>query len=944
MKSKHPRTPLLSTALIITLLVSHSASAADLLWGSNLGTGPWDWNTGGNWALGTAPTTSTDRADLRKDWTDLATPTINLSAPTTTNGIFYYDTSGTAVAMTIANGGNAANTLTLGGTTPSTPYIETSSNLTISAIILGTQGVTKGGSSTLTLSGVNTYSGGTIVSAGTLQIGSISTTNGTAVTGGATGIGNVTTGTGLTKLNNLSAMTWYVPTLTLQGTTELGSGSRLTTTIGTLELSSGTRVLNVNGKFSAVTGGNTLTSEVTGGGQWEMNKIAIQTATSAIQNGTLSLQSTNGAATPANPAMMSILGPTNWTNASLIIGANNMLMFNGTSSASANALGTSDTTSPATTVDGYLNLAASTYTASGKNFKVQSLAGSGKVFASMLAANTFPATLTINGITGSTSFSGLLANGPGTGTLSLTKNGVSTQILSGANTYTGLTTVSSGTLSLIGSGTVGSGAGLTMSGGTLALGGTSQTVGAVSITSAAASGNTLENGSLTGMVNTAYAVSNATGNAVVTANLLASGTAGLTKTGAGTLTLSGANTYTGLTTLSGGVIDIGLMSGASLGGGGLIFANAAVLQGNGTFARNFSNSLIPGDNQISVNNGSASSSGGFAAKGGPLSVNFGGAGALLQISSGSYRFGQGFVFGSASADNKVTVVNPLSLGGGSRTFTVNAGLGGDSAELAGAVSDSSATGITKAGTGLLVLKGLNTYFGNTLVNAGTLELADNAQLKFVIGATSGTNNSISGAGTMLINGGFVIDTTAAAALTTGSWTLVNVPSLTGPYGATFSVVGFTDAGSDKWTMVNGTQAWTFDETTGTLTLAVAATANYASWAIDKGITGQPANGDYDSDGLSNLIEYALGLDPKVSDVPPGVVTNNGKTITFTKGLAAKTNGDVSYAIETSTDLGISPNPWTVATTPDLTETADTIAITLPVGPAKNFARLKVIQP
>jgi len=90
------------------------------------------------------------------------------------------------------------------------------------------------------------------------------------------------------------------------------------------------------------------------------------------------------------------------------------------------------------------------------------------------------------------------------------------------------------------------------------------------------------------------------------------------------------------------------------------------------------------------------------------------------------------------------------------------------------------------------------------------------------------------------------------------------------------------------------------------------------------------------------VEYALGLDPRFSSPSPGVITNNGKTITFTKGAEAKVDPKVTYGIEVSTTLGVAPSPWTLGIAPDVTETADTIAITFPAGPVKNFARLKVI--
>jgi len=70
------------------------------------------------------------------------------------------------------------------------------------------------------------------------------------------------------------------------------------------------------------------------------------------------------------------------------------------------------------------------------------------------------------------------------------------------------------------------------------------------------------------------------------------------------------------------------------------------------------------------------------------------------------------------------------------------------------------------------------------------------------------------------------------------------------------------------------------------------------------------------------------------------MTANGTTLTFNKGAGAKVNGDVTYRIETSTTLGAAPNPW-IVNLADVTNGADTIAITFPAGSARNFARLKV---
>jgi autotransporter-associated beta strand protein len=200
------------------------------------------------------------------------------------------------------------------------------------------------------------------------------------------------------------------------------------------------------------------------------------------------------------------------------------------------------------------------------------------------------------------------------------------------------------------------------------------------------------------------------------------------------------------------------------------------------------------------------------------------------------------------------------------TSTLTLGTVDGSGSFGGALTNGAGVlALTKIGTGTLTLTGLNTYSGNTLVSAGTLALADNAQLKFVLGSTSGTNNSITGAGTVTLEGDFVIDTTAADALPSGTWTLENVPSLAGPYGANFTVVGFTPAGGDTWTKTTGPKTYTFDETTGILTLVSVGTP-YDAWATAKGLTGAPGfeNGktdDPDKDGKDNLYEFAFDGNP-----------------------------------------------------------------------------------
>ena len=204
-------------------------------------------------------------------------------------------------------------------------------------------------------------------------------------------------------------------------------------------------------------------------------------------------------------------------------------------------------------------------------------------------------TLTLTGsltgssvVTNGTSVFSESSTGVVAGAASFTQGSSGTSTLAGANTYTGATNVNAGALDITGSGMLGASgsSALTMGGGMLDLGTTPQTVGAVSITAAAASGNTIQNGSLIG---SSYAASNASGNAIVTANLLANGSAGLTMSGGGILTLAGTNTYTGATTINAGTLRINgstssssavaVNGGGTLGGTGTIGGAVTVAGG-----------------------------------------------------------------------------------------------------------------------------------------------------------------------------------------------------------------------------------------------------------------------------------------------------------------------------------------------------------------------------
>ena len=210
-----------------------------------------------------------------------------------------------------------------------------------------------------------------------------------------------------------------------------------------------------------------------------------------------------------------------------------------------------------------LNIAG--LTASGMT--IGSIAGSGSIVATGKA-------ITVGGNNTTTAFGGVIAGAGG----SLIKVGSGTLTLSGANTYTGSTTINAGTLSIA------SDSGLGAAGGALNFqSGTLQVTASTSMNRA-----------------TTIAGANATFDIASGATVVQSGTisgAGqLIKTGTGTLQLNGANGYTGGTTVNGGTL-VGTTN--SLQGD---IANNGTVQFNQNFNGTYAGTLSGTGNLVVVAN------------------------------------------------------------------------------------------------------------------------------------------------------------------------------------------------------------------------------------------------------------------------------------------------------------------------------------------------------
>ncbi|MGZ4987321.1 MAG: autotransporter-associated beta strand repeat-containing protein, partial [Limisphaerales bacterium] len=423
-------------------------------------------------------------------------------------------------------------------------------------------------------------------------------------------------------------------------------------------------------------------------------------------------------------------------------------------------------------------------------------------------------TLTADGA-GNTTISGVVS-----GSGALAKNGTGTLQLSGpsANTYSGLTTVNSGTLLLaktasinavVGNLTIGDGTGgasadvvrlaasdqistsaVTISGsGLLDLNGFNETIGSLS-------------GSTGGQINLGSGtLTVGDGNSTTYAGSVA-GTGSLVKTGAGTLTMNGASTFSGATAVNSGVLNV---------------QNATALGGAGA---------------VSVSSGSAFElQGGISISAQPLTINgtgISGNGALRNIS------------GNNSWSGSVTLSSASTVQSDSGTLTISGGVSGGQALTVDGTGNTTISGVisgagalTKNDAGTLTLSAANTYTGNTTINSGALtigssgSIASSPLITVATGATLNTSSSFAIAssqtlarnatsGAASINGPITFNSGASLSLPAdGTGETVSSVSVTGNLTLNNNTItinvsdGALDAGTYNLVTYTGTRNGTF---------------------------------------------------------------------------------------------------------------------------------------
>jgi fibronectin-binding autotransporter adhesin len=395
----------------------------------------------------------------------------------------------------------------------------------------------------------------------------------------------------------------------------------------------------------------------------------------------------------------------------------------------ANALGAAS--NPLAVNGGRLDLAGNAVT-------VGLLTGS---IGGQITTTTGSATLTANSAS-----SGIFA-GAINGAVTLVKQGAGTLTLSGSNTFTGVTAVAAGLLSVsstaalpgwdvAGRWSIANGAGLVV-GNSVSDAEFATILATGNFTAGAAAGFDTSAGNRT------YASSIADSVA---------GGLGVVKAGPNMLVLSGSNSYTGTTTVAAGTLQAGHTSalgattnGLAVNGGVLDLAGNAVTVGLLSGSSGAEVTTTTSSGTLTVN---SAATGTFAgAVTGAVALAKQGAGTLTLSGSNSYSEGTslsagGLVFGNAAALGTGTVsfagaaVLQASVSGTvSNPFAVSPGVTGTFDTLGNTVVLSRAAGqivgdatanLVKIGSGTLALAGTSSYTGTLTVNAGTLWVQGNS--------------------------------------------------------------------------------------------------------------------------------------------------------------------------------------------------------------------------
>lgn len=394
----------------------------------------------------------------------------------------------------------------------------------------------------------------------------------------------------------------------------------------------------------------------------------------------------------------------------------------------------------------------------------------------------------------------------------------------------------------------------------------------------------------------------------------------VTKVGAGAQTLSGANQYTGVTTVADGTLQIG-----SGGETGSLRPESSIVT-NGTLAFNRSNSLVQGVD--------------FAG-------NITGTGGLTKLGSGDLVLNTANAYAGAThiGEGTLTLTGAGTLGSGMLTLA-NGGVLNATESSAGALALAGGLGGSGSvnGTGKAVVIG-GSFSPLALSMSGNVSLAANTTTTLVAGASLNSTSVTTVVGSLL-NGG-ALNIVAGEGVVYADGQTYNFFSASEGVSPGFSAVSvgtvaLAEQTSGVWTGSSAGLSYTYNESTGSLSVAAASVPLTALETWRQQYFQSPLNADEgandqdpDGDGIVNLLEYAFGGDPLTSSVAPKPVVSGGNPLSITFNRVS--DGTITYVVEASGDL----SSWSEIFTSTGVGGQITVQDPGPVTGNRRFLRVKV---
>ena len=807
-------------------------------------------------------------------------------------------------------------TLSVGSNNASTAY---------TGVLSGSGGLVKTGTGTLTISANSTYSGTTVVNAGTLVL-----------SGGVANFGG--NGVGWT-MNGTASATGNVLTLTTNGGGQAGSAfydtklptgqftASFTYTAGGNKAADGTTFVLQNAAagpsalggaggslgYSGITPSAAVQFNLYTGAAGGMGSafgtggvVATETSTSPVSLGSGDpIQVTlayNGSSNLVETLSDTTNGATystayNVNLASIVGGGSAYIGFTGATGGAFSTQTVSNFSFSSTASNLLPAATALQVTAgaavdlNGSNQTVGSLSGAGTVTNSN---GYFASTLGVGADGTSQTFSGLLTAAT-PANLALTKIGGGVLALTGANTYAGGTTVSGGVLQLGNSAALGSG-GLTANNGTVDLAGFSVTVASLN---GAAGTITNSGGSVAQLTVTQNGATTFSG----TLQDGASPTS-LVLTGTGALVLNGANTFSGRV-----VVNTASDAGQIVVANPLALQNANLADCNDNaigFAANVTTATLGGILSASQSQSLTNAGGGAVTlavgnnnANSAFSGNFTGLGGLDKVGTGSLTLRGTSSNTGANVLNAGTLV--LAGGGALANLALNGGT------LAGAVSGGTVNGLVQAGSGPhTIAPGAGVAGGQygTLNLLGGLNTTASTTLSFNLNQSTPTNGIYVGdlinmnGSTLTVLGGSIAFV-GAGPTALGDYRLIaNLGgSSTNPTG--FSLPVAPGGSNDAYTLSTSVDP-------GNLDLVVASAATFlgsATWAGTSGSAVWSNSGNW-ADNTSHLPGVPGTTLSRMADTATFNGTDSAPTITLdvSPSLAALSFSTTNYTLSGSGTL------------------------------------------